>query len=79
MIIHTGTLNEQRAVILLTNRLRSKIGNFPKRNLNIPGSVFMENGMRLHEACQDLAKEGYRLTGLTLRFEHDVVKEKSKA
>lgn len=76
MIVHTSTLNEQQAVTLMASRLRTKIGDYPRRNLNMPGVVFMENGMRLHEACQDLEKEGYRLTGLTLHFERDVKKEK---
>ena len=59
----------------VTARLRDSIGDWPRRTLNMPGAVFIENGTRLHEACQDLMKEGYRLTGLTLRFEHDVKKE----
>ena len=75
MIIHTSALDEQCAVTIMANYLRDSIGDWPKRNLNLPGAVFMKNGTRLHEACQDLEKEGYRLTGLTLQFEHDMKKE----
>jgi hypothetical protein len=74
MIIYTSTPDEQQAVILMTDRLRVKIGRHSTRHINMPGTVFAENGMRLHEAVQDLAKEGCVLAGLTLTFKHEVRK-----
>jgi len=64
----TSTPDEQNAVRSLNTRLRDRIGRHRIRHLNMPGAVFVENGVRLHEAVQDLAKEGYMLTGLTLTF-----------
>jgi hypothetical protein len=70
MITHANTPDEERAVTIVTDRLRALIGKYRRRHLNLSGAVFIEHGMRLHAAVQDLTKEGYVLTGLTLRFEN---------
>jgi len=74
MITHTSTPDEQNAVRSLTNRLRDRIGRHRVRHLNMPGVVFLESGMRLHEAVQDLAKAGCILSGMTLTFTHEAKK-----